>query len=58
MKSKIIPAALISEKDKTRIMNTLFKVKLLALVSQLEYLLRWSFFQAVKGVTILPGSCL
>ena len=32
---------MISEKDKARIMNNLFKVKLLALFSQLENLLRW-----------------
>ena len=46
MKPNIITIALISEKDKAGIMNTLFKVKLLALVSELEDLLRWNFFSA------------
>ena len=44
MKPNITPITLISETDKARIMNTLFKVKLLALVSQLADLLRWNFF--------------
>ena len=44
MKPNITPVTLISEKDKARIMNTLFKVKLLALVSQLADLRRWNFF--------------
>ena len=44
MKPNITPVTLISEKDKARIMNTLFKVKLLALVSQLADLLRWNLF--------------
>ena len=57
MTPNITPAAL-SEKDKAKIMNTLFKVKLLALVSQLADLLRWNFFPVINGVTIIPGSCL
>ena len=44
MKPNITPVTLISEKDKTRIMNTFFKVNLLALVGQLADLLRWNFF--------------
>ena len=44
MKPNITPVTLISEKDKARIMNTLFKVKLLALVSRVVDLLRWIYF--------------
>ena len=44
MKPNISPVTLISEKDKARIMNTLFKVKLLALVSRVVDLLRWIYF--------------
>ena len=43
MKPNITPVTLISEKDKARIMNTLFKVKLLTLVGQLVDLLWWNF---------------
>ena len=43
MKPNITPVTLIREKDKARLMNTLFKVKLLALVGQLADLLRWNF---------------
>ena len=43
MKPNVTPVTLISEKDKVRIMNILFKVKLLALVGQLADLLRWNF---------------
>ena len=43
MKPNITPVTLISEKDKARIMSTLFKVKLLALVGQLADFLKWNF---------------
>ena len=46
MKPNITPITLISETEKARIMNTLFKIKLLALVSQLADLLRWNFLCA------------
>ena len=36
----ITPVALISEKDKARIMKTLFKIKLLALLSEIAALIR------------------
>ena len=43
MKPNITPVTLSSEKDKPRIMNILFKVKLLVLVGQLVDSLRWNF---------------
>ena len=51
MKPNITPVTLISEKDKARIMNTLFKTKLLALVGQLADLLRSNFLCA-----LFPGN--
>ena len=42
MKPNITPVTLSSEKDKARIMNILFKVKLLVLVGQLVDSLRWN----------------
>ena len=44
MKLNITPVTLISKQDKSRIMNTLFKIKLLALVGHFAELLRWNFF--------------
>ena len=46
MKLNITPVTLISKQDKSRIMNTLFKIKLLALVGHLAELLRWNFFSS------------
>ena len=37
------PVALISEKDEARIVQTLFKMKLLALFSEVAALIGWNF---------------
>ena len=46
MKQNIIPVTLVYEKDKVRIVDTLFKVILLALVVQLAALLKNNFAYA------------
>ena len=49
MKRNITPVPLIGKKAKARIVNTLFKVKLLALVEQLAALLKRDFLYAIFG---------
>ena len=64
LKPNITPVTLIREKDNARIMNILFKVKLLVLAGQFyQDLLWWNFSYALfflvnSKVTVLPGSCL
>ena len=49
MKRNVTPVPLIGKKAKARIVNTLFQVKLLALVEQLAALLKWDFLYAFFG---------
>ena len=49
MKRNVTPVTLVSEKAKTRILNTLFKVKLLVLVEKLAALLKRDFLYAFLG---------
>ena len=49
MKTNITPVTLTSENGKARLLNTLFKVKLLALLSQLGDLPKWNFPGALSS---------
>ena len=63
MKRNVTPVPLIGKKAKARIVNTLFQVKLLALVEQLAALLKRDFLYAfffwggISRVTVLPSCC-
>ena len=65
MKRNVIPVPLIGKNAKARIVNTLFIVKLLALVEQLAALLKRDFLYAffflgggrISRVTVLPSCC-
>ena len=60
--SNVTPVTLISENNKARILNTLFRVKLLALVQQVVALLKTQlsrsiFFGGNFQTTVLPIFC-